>query len=263
MCVSYFPVLAEDHLPWPPTVEEFFLPGLGGQPYISKITVLLWLGVALLILFFLVAYRNPKIVPTRMQWVAESVYGFAREGARDMMGAANGVRFAPYLASLFCFVLITNIWGIIPFAQISPNSHIAFPVFLAIITWVTFLYLGVRKHGLIGYLKMASVPPGTPLYIIWLVAPIEFFSNILVRPVTLSVRLFANMFAGHLILLVFTMGGFALLGSSVVFLKPISVLSWALAIILTLFEFVIAALQAYVFLLLTTFYFSESLAEEH
>jgi F-type H+-transporting ATPase subunit a len=160
-------------------------------------------------------------------------------------------------------VLVTNIWGIVPFAQISPNSHIAFPAFLAVISWVTFLYLGVRKHGLGGYLKMISVPPGTPWYMLWLVAPIEFFSTALVRPVTLSVRLFANMFAGHLILAVFTIGGFALLGSSAIFLKPISILSWLLAIILTIFEFVIAALQAYVFLLLTTFYFGESLAEEH
>jgi F-type H+-transporting ATPase subunit a len=263
MCVSYFPVLAEDHLPWPPSVEEFYPPGVGGLPYITKITVLLWGGVAFVILAFLIAYRRPKIVPTRIQWFAESIYGFAREGARDMMGAEDGVRFAPYLATLFSFVLITNIWGIIPFAQLSPNSHIAFPAFLAIISWVTFLYLGIRKHGLLGYLKMISVPPGTPWYMLWLVAPIEFFSTVLVRPVTLAVRLFANMFAGHLILAVFTIGGFALLGSSVVFLKPVSILSWLLAIVLTLFEFVIAALQAYVFLLLTTFYFSESLAEGH
>jgi F-type H+-transporting ATPase subunit a len=256
-------VLAKGDLPWPPSVEEFDFPGLGGQPYISKITVLLWFGVAVVILFFLVAYRRPRIVPTRMQWVAESVYSFARDGARDMMGAENGQRFAPYLACLFCFVLVTNVWGIIPFVQISPNSHIAFPAFLAVMSWLTFLYLGVRKHGFLGYLKMISVPPGTPWYMLGLVAPIEFFSTALVRPVTLSVRLFANMFAGHLILAVFTIGGFALLGSSVVFLRPVSLLAWLLAIILTLFEFVIAALQAYVFLLLTTFYFSESLADGH
>jgi F-type H+-transporting ATPase subunit a len=260
--VSDVAVLAKG-LPWPPSVEEFYLPGLGGQSYVSKITVLLWGGTALLILFFLVAYRNPKIVPGRMQWIAESVYGFAREGARDMIGAKEGLRFAPYLACLFCFVLINNLWGIVPFAQISPNSHIAFPAYLAIMSWVMFLYLGVRRHGFAGYVKMISVPPGTPWYMLWLVAPIEFFSTVLVRPITLSVRLFANMFAGHLILAVFTIGGFALLGSSVVFLKPVSVLSWLLAIVLTLFEFVIAALQAYVFLLLTTFYIGESLSEGH
>jgi F-type H+-transporting ATPase subunit a len=260
--VSDVRVLAEE-LPWPPKVTDFFLPGVADQPWITKITVLLWIGVALLIIFFLLAYRNPKMVPTRTQWIAESLYGFVRDGvARDMIGE-RGVAFAPYLATLFSFVLITNLWGIIPLAQISPNAHIAFPAFLAIISWVTFLYLGIRKFGLVRYLKKVSVPSGTPWYMLWLVAPIEFFSTVLVRPVTLSVRLFANMFAGHLILLVFTIGGFMLLGSSVVLLRPISVLSWLLAIVLTLFEFVIAALQAYVFLLLSAFYFGEALAEEH
>ena len=112
--MSGLPVLAKGGLPWPPSVEDFYLPGLGGQSYISKITVLLWIGSALIILFFLAAYRRPKLVPTRAQWIAESIYGFARDGARDMMGAQNGVRFAPYIACLFCFVLITNFWGIIP-----------------------------------------------------------------------------------------------------------------------------------------------------
>jgi F-type H+-transporting ATPase subunit a len=257
-------VLAEDGAHFPPSIEEFFLPGLGGQPWISKITVLLWAGVALTILYFLIAYRNPKLVPTKSQWIAESMYGFVRDGvARQTIGSQEGLRFAPYLASLFLFVLVTNLWGIIPFAQISPNSHIAFPAFLGVISWLMYNYIGIRKHGLGKYLKMNTFPEGTPLWIAPLLVPMEFFSNLIIRPVTLAVRLFANMFAGHLILLVFTLGGFTLLGLNSILLKPVSLLAWLLAIVLTLFEAVVAVLQAYVFIVLTAAYLQGALAEEH
>jgi F-type H+-transporting ATPase subunit a len=257
-------VLAEGGAHFPPSIEEFFLPGLGGQPWVSKITVLLWAGVALTILYFLIAYRNPKLVPSKNQWIAESMYGFVRDGvARQTIGSHEGLQFAPYLTSLFLFVLVSNLWGIIPFAQISPMSHIAFPAFLGVISWLMYNYVGIRKHGLGKYLRMNTFPEGTPLWIAPLLIPMEFFSNLIIRPVTLAVRLFANMFAGHLILLVFTLGGFTLLGANAVFLKPVSLIAWLLAIVLTLFEAVVAVLQAYVFIVLTAAYLQGALAEEH
>ncbi|NJC73358.1 F0F1 ATP synthase subunit A [Planosporangium thailandense] len=256
-------MLAEGKTPFPPSVEDFFLPGLGGQPWISKITVLLWIGVALVILFFLLAYRSPKLVPTKSQWVAESMYGMIRDGVAKETIGHEGIRFAPYLTSLFLFILVTNLWGIIPVAQISPNSHIAFPTFLALLSWVMYNYVGIRKHGFAKYIKLNCFPPGTPLWIAPLLVPMEFFSNLILRPITLAIRLFANMFAGHLILLVFTLAGFALLGANAVFIKPVSIVAWALAIVLTLFETVIAVLQAYVFVILTAAYLQGALAEEH
>jgi F-type H+-transporting ATPase subunit a len=256
-------VLAEGGAHFPPSVEEFFLPGVGGQPWISKITVLLWAGVALTIIFFLVAYRNPKLVPTRGQWIAESMYGFIRDGVARQTIGSEGLRFAPYLASLFLFVLVTNLWGIIPLAQISPNSHIAFPAFLGLLSWLLYNYVGIRKHGFVKYMKLNTFPPGTPLWIAPILVPMEFFSNLILRPITLAIRLFANMFAGHLILLVFTLAGFALLGANAVFLKPVSLVAWVLAIVLTLFETVIAVLQAYVFVILTAAYLQGALVDEH
>src|SRR5215218_7749601 len=115
-------VLAET--PFPPTVEDFYLPSIapwgGHDVWFTKITLLVWLTVAILILYFLLSYRNPKLVPTKKQWLAESIYGFVRNNiAVDMIGK-EGVRFAPYLTSLFCFIFVMNLWGIIPFAQISP-----------------------------------------------------------------------------------------------------------------------------------------------
>ncbi|GII20816.1 F0F1 ATP synthase subunit A [Planosporangium mesophilum] len=256
-------VLAEGGAHFPPSVEEFFLPGLGGQPWVSKITVLLWAGIALVILFFLIAYRSPKLVPSKGQWIAESIYGFVRDGvARDVIGR-EGLRFAPYLTSLFLFILVSNIWGIIPLAQISPMSHIAFPALLGLLSWVMYNYVGIRKHGFAKYIRLNTLPPGTPWWVAPILIPIEFFSNLVLRPITLAIRLFANMFAGHLILLVFTLGGFALLGANAVILKPVSLVSWVLAVGLTLFEAVIAVLQAYVFVLLTAAYLQGALAEEH
>ncbi|MEV6629263.1 F0F1 ATP synthase subunit A [Actinoplanes sp. NPDC051470] len=257
-------VLAAD-VPFPPSVEDFYLPSIvpwGGHAdtWFTKITLMLWLSVAILIIFFMVAYRKPQLVPSKKQWLAESIYGFVRNNiAVDMIGK-EGVRFAPYLATLFCFIFMMNLWGIIPFFQISPNSHIAFPIILALISWVLFIYLGFKKHG-VGYLKIALVPPA-PWFILPILVPIEFFSNFIVRPFSLAVRLFANMFAGHMLLLVFTLGGFAMINSNAL-LAPVSVLSWLMTIALTFLDFAIIALQAYVFTVLTASYIQGSLAEGH
>jgi F-type H+-transporting ATPase subunit a len=253
-------LLASD---FPPSVEEFFPPALFGlDGWLTKFTIFAWVAVGVLIIFFLTAYRNPKMVPGKAQWLAESVYGFARDTIATPMIGHEGVKFAPYFAALFSFILLTNLFGIIPFVQISPNSHIAFPILLAVISYVMFNYLGIRRHGFAKYMKTALVP-AAPWYILPLLIPIEFFSTFIVRPITLSVRLFANMFAGHMILLVFTLGGFALVESTAWFIKPISVVSWAMAIALTFLEALVILLQAYVFVVLTASYIQGALAEEH
>jgi F-type H+-transporting ATPase subunit a len=247
--------------PWPPSVEDFYLPGLL-YPWITKFTVMAWIAAALIIVYFLLSYRNPKIVPTRTQWLAESLYGFGRDGiSREMIGH-EGVKFGPYITSLFTFILVMNLFGILPFFQIAPTAHIAFPAILALITWLLYNWVGIKRHGFVRYFKVMTMPPA-PLWLMPLLIPLEFLSNFILRPFTLSVRLFANMFAGHLILLVFTLGGFVLASSSAVFIKPLSVLSWLMAIALTFLELLVAALQAYVFAMLSALYVQLSLAEEH
>jgi len=253
-------------IPFPPTVEDFYLPaiipwGEHNSYWFTKITFLVWISVAILIVFFLLAYRNPKLVPTKAQWLAESTYGFVRNNiVVDMLGA-GGVRFAPYLTTLFCFILLNNLWSIVPFVQISPNSHIAFPAVLAAISYVLFNYVGIKRFGFAKYFKNALVPPA-PWFILPILVPIELFSTFLVRPFTLAVRLFANMFAGHMILLVFTLGGFALLNAKAL-LAPAALVSWVMAIVLTFLEALIIVLQAYVFVVLTASYIQGALAEEH
>jgi len=255
-------------VPWPPTVNDFFPPAIAPwgsdgyhNPWFTKITLMVWLSVAIIILYFLLSYRKPKLVPTKKQWLAESIYGFVRNNISiEMLGTTDGLRFAPYLATLFIFIFVMNLWGIIPFFQVSPNSHIGFPVVLALLTYVIFIYQGFKRHGG-SYLKHALILPA-PWFIQPILIPIEIFSTFIVRPFSLAVRLFANMFAGHMLLLVFTLGGFAMINANAL-LSPVSILSWIMTVALTFLDFAVIALQAYVFTVLTASYIQGSLAEEH
>jgi len=257
--------LASD-VPFPPEVSDFYLPAIvpWGAPnslWFTKITALVWVSTALILVFFLLAYRKPKLVPGKAQWIAESSYGFVRNNIAVEMLGARGVRFAPYLATLLLFIVFNNLWSIVPIAQISPNSHIAFPAFLALISYVLFNYVGIKKFGFRKYMRNSLIPPA-PWFVLPILIPIEFFSTFLVRPFSLAVRLFANMFAGHMLLLVFTLGGFAMLNANV-FLAPISVLSWFMTIALTFLELLVVFLQAYVFTVLTASYIQGAVSEEH
>ncbi|MEU7586223.1 F0F1 ATP synthase subunit A [Micromonospora sp. NPDC049230] len=259
-------VLAAGQAEFPPSKEDFYLPsilpwGAHDSYWFTKFTLMVWIAVGVLIIFFLATYRNPKLVPTKKQWFAESIYGFVRNNISVDMIGHQGVRFAPYFTTLFCFVLVTNAFAIIPFFQISPNSHIAFPAILAVISYVLFNYIGIRHHGFAKYFKHALIPPA-PWYILPLLIPIEAFSTFIIRPFSLAVRLFANMFAGHMLLLVFTLGGFAMLSSNAL-LAPVSVVSWVMTVALTLLEALVIVLQAYVFTVLSASYIQGAIAEEH
>ncbi|WP_305789547.1 F0F1 ATP synthase subunit A [Symbioplanes lichenis] len=251
---------------FPPSVEDFYLPSIlpwnaHDSYWFTKVTALVWVAAAIIIIFFLVSYRKPQLVPTKKQWLAESAYGFVRNNIAVEMIGPRGVAFAPYLTTLFAFVLVNNFFGIVPLIQISPNSHIAFPAILAVISYVMFIAVGIRHHGFFKYFKNALIPPA-PWFILPLLIPIEFFSNFLVRPFSLAVRLFANMFAGHMLLLVFTLGGFAMINANA-WLAPVSVVSWIMTIALTFLEFLVICLQAYVFTVLTASYVQGALADEH
>jgi len=242
-------------------VADFHVAGI--HFYIDKLTILLWIGIVLVCALFVAATRKPQIVPTKRQWMAEEVYGFVRNGiAGDVIGAEKAAIFGPYLASLFCFVLILNLFEVIPVAQVPVTGKIAIPTFLAGISWILFNYLGIKQHGFKKYFGTMLFPPGVPKWIYILLTPIEFFSTLVVRPFTLAVRLFANMFAGHLLLLVFTTGAIYLFdvgGVSYVF----GTVSGLMTILITFFELLVDLLQAYIFVILTSIYIQGALAEEH
>ena len=235
----------------------------GAKFEITKLTLLLYFAIVVIAALFLLATRNPKIVPGRGQWLAEETYGFVRNGiAVDVIGPEAGVRFAPYLTSMFLFILALNLFEIIPIAQVPVTGRISIPAALAAISWLMFNYLGIKRHGLGGYFKTVCLPPNVPWWIYPILVPIEFFSTIIIRPFTLAVRLFANMFAGHLLLLVFITGATYLWGvggTSYLF----GTVSFGMSILITFFELLVDALQAYIFTILTAIYVSGALAEEH
>ena len=123
--------------------------------------------------------------------------------------------------------------------------------------------VGIRKHGFGGYFKLQSVPAGVHGPILALLIPLEFLSNILVRPVTLALRLFANMLAGHLLLILFALGGEYLLLHGAAMVKPVGILAWLLFVVISFLEILIQFLQAYVFVLLNAMYISSAVADEH
>ncbi|RFU19737.1 F0F1 ATP synthase subunit A [Geodermatophilus marinus] len=245
---------------YPEPVATFSLLGVDFE--ITRITIILWVATLAMIAFLVASVRKPSIVPGKLQFVGESGYSLIRDGvARDVVGP-RGLPFAPFLASLFFFILANNLMAIIPFAQISPMSKFAFPLVLAAICWVLYIYIGIREQGAGRYFKDILFLPGVPKPMYVLVTPIEILQNFVVRPFTLAVRLFANMFAGHMLLVVFALGAtylFTVGNFSAVF-GPISAL---MAIVMTFFELLVIFLQAYVFTVLMGTYLNGSIEAEH
>lgn len=229
---------------------------------ISKPVVLAILGSAIVIIFFLVAFAKPKLIPGKVQSLGEMAYLFIRNGiARETIGPA-GDKWVPLLFSLFFFVFMMNIFEVIPGAQFPVPSRIAFPVALALMVWVIYMFLGMKHQGPVKFFTNMMFPPGLPKPIYVLLAPIELLSNVIIRPFTLAIRLFANMFAGHLLLTIFTVATFYLASFSFIGIVG-SATSFLMTVILTAFELLIITLQAYIFTLLTAVYIAGSLHSEH
>jgi F-type H+-transporting ATPase subunit a len=251
----------EFHPPGPADFE--FSPLFGEGTFFTKPMLIIVLGTLLIAGVFWLAARRATLVPARMQFVGEGIYGFIRN---DIVGdtiGREGRKFVPYLTTLFCFIAVLNIAGIIPVLQLPATSKIAIPLFLALISWAIFNYVGIRRHGFLGYFKAMMFPPGLPKPIYVLLAPLEFFSTFIIRPVTLTLRLTLNMFAGHLVLLVCILGGEFLLVEKGGLLALASPIAFGFGIILTFFEAFVQVLQAYVFVLLSALYIAGALADEH
>jgi F-type H+-transporting ATPase subunit a len=225
---------------------------------ITKPMLLVVVAAVLVVGFFTLAFRRATVVPRGLQNVAEYGYLFIRDGiARDTIGKA-GDKFVPLLFSLFFFIWVVNFMGILPFAQFAVTSRFAIPVAFAAIVYLLWVPLGMIKQGPGAFLKGMTMPPDVPKAMYVLLIPIEFVSNFLVRPFTHSVRLFANMFAGHLLIVTFSVAAWYLFSPSVIGIVG-SGASFVVAIGLTGFEVLIQALQAYVFTLLVAFYINDAL----
>ncbi len=260
----------------PPGPGDFNLPPVGpsstfeflGQEMylgVTKPMLQLVLGAVLVFVFFRAASAKRAMVPGRMQYVGELGYGFVRNSlGRDIIGSKDFMRFVPFLFAIFFFVLLNNVFATVPGLQFPTFSRSGMVYGLVAISWLVYNIAGIKAQGgVLAYLKHQTVPAGVPPAMLILLVPLEFLSNILVRPLTLALRLFANMLAGHLLLILFALGGEYLLIHGAAMVKPVGILAWVMFIAIAFLEVLVQFLQAYVFALLNALYISSAIAEEH
>ena len=250
----------------PPVGADKTFEWLGATHYLGVTKPMLQLVLAAVVVFvlFWAASRRRAMVPGRLQFVGEEAYGFVRNSmSREIIGGDHWQRYVPYLFALFFFILINNVFATIPFFQFPTFSRSGMVYGLAAMSWVVYNAAGIHKHGFVGYLKLQCVPAGITGPILALLIPLEFMSNLIVRPVTLALRLFANMLAGHLLLILFALGGEFLLLHMAIQYAPVGILAWVLFILIAFLELLVQFLQAYVFVLLNAMYISGAVADEH
>jgi F-type H+-transporting ATPase subunit a len=175
----------------------------------------------------------------------------------------EGLPWTPFLLSMFLFIYLCNVPGIIPIIQMPATARMAIPMFLALLVWVVYNFTGIKHQGFFGYFKSVLFPPGVPKALYILVTPIEFISTIIVRPFSLAVRLFANMLAGHILLVTFALLSEALFQAKDKILIPFGILPFFMLVFLTAFEVLVAFLQAYIFVILTAVYIGGAAHPEH
>jgi len=217
-----------------------------------------------IVVFLIAGSKDGSKAPTGVRNVAEASVEFIENGiVMETMGK-DGLGWTPFLLSLFIFIYLCNVPGIIPLIQMPATARIALPMFLALLVWVIFIGVGFKHQGL-GYIKSTLFPPGVPWPLYILVTPIEFISTILVRPFSLTVRLFANMLAGHILLVTFALLTHSLVTAQTkqLLLVPMSILPFFMLVFLTAFEVLVAFLQAYIFTILTAVYIAGAAHPEH
>jgi F-type H+-transporting ATPase subunit a len=228
---------------------------------LNKVALIYFAATFLTILFFYAGTRKRALVPTGVQTIAESSVDFVRNQIIMQTIGADGMVYLPLLTTMFFFIFFSNIFEIVPFIQMPANARMAMPMALALMVWVVFNVVGIVKQGPFHYLKNSVIPPGVPKFLLPLVALIEFVSVFLVRPFSLAVRLFANMLAGHLILVTFA------IITAELFAPKVTIVIWPFSFLLltglTAFELLVAFLQAFIFTILAAVYIGSSLHPEH
>lgn len=215
-----------------------------------------------IVVFMLAGSKDSNVAPKGVRNLAETSVEFIENGIVMQTMGKSGLGWTPFLLSLFVFIYLCNVPGIIPFLQMPATARMAIPMFLSLLVWVVYNGVGFKHQG-IKYLTHTIWPPGVPIALKPLVGVIEFISNIVVRPFSLTVRLFANMLAGHILLVTFALLTEELVKSSSVGLKPVAILPFFMLVFLTAFEVLVAFLQAYIFTILTAVYIGGAAHPEH
>lgn len=251
----------------PSNVNELFefptIFTIGGLEF-SRTHILMFLAAFVTVAILQFGLRGQRLVPTKFGAAVEGLVGFVRDGiARDVIGP-EGTKYVPYLMAMFFFLLVGNLFEVTPLINFPITSRMAIPAFLALVTYFIFMFMGFARNNF-RYLIDTAWPRAVPIGLRPLVGLIEMFSIFLLRPITLAVRLFANMVAGHLMLTL-------LLGSGVIFVAAIpeigikgtiGIFWFGLGLFMFLLEILVSVLQAYIFTLLSAVYIESSIHFEH
>jgi F-type H+-transporting ATPase subunit a len=236
---------------WP----EFFAEGTWYG--FNKITLINVIAVLLTTVIFVVGDRK-ALVPRGMRNLAETSVDFLNNAVLQQAIGPGSEKYLPYIAAIFFYVFFGNIFEVIPTFQMPGNARMATPLFLGVMTMIFFVGVGIKHQGP-KYFYNACFPKGVPAALYILVAPIEFLSTFLVRPFSLAVRLFANMLAGHILIVTFAVLTAAVWGLSLTVL--IAPFSFAMLTIMVAFEIMVSFLQAYVFAILAAVYIGGAMHE--
>jgi F-type H+-transporting ATPase subunit a len=233
-------------------------------PTFNKIALIAVLAsVISMVIFILATRKQTDEAPRGIRNFAEVIVEFIEDGVIMQTMGKEGLQWTPFLLTMFLFIYLCNAPGIIPFFQMPATARMAVPMFLALLVWVVFNATGIKHQGVGGYMKSVLFPPGVPKALYILVTPIELISTLLVRPFSLAVRLFANMLAGHILLVTFALLSEALFQARDKILIPVGILPFVMLVFLTSFEVLVAFLQAYIFAMLTAVYIGGAAHPEH
>jgi F-type H+-transporting ATPase subunit a len=245
-----------------PGLQDFNFPPIFsiGSFHFTKPMLIAVLCAVLVIVFFWSAFWKPKLVPRGVQNLGEVALLAVRDQILRPSLGKKGDKFLPFLTALFFFIYLMNVMEIIPFFQFPATSRSAFPWSLVAMVYLTYLYLGFKNQGVLGYFRN-MIPSDVPKWVLGILVPIEFARYFIVQPFTLGVRLFANMFAGHLLLLIFTLATWYLASLSIGLVFAAT--SFVMVLAVTGLEALIQLLQAFIFTTLTAVYIADSLEAGH
>ena len=250
-------------LEFPPINEILRWRDLYEPAGLNKVALISVFSALITIVIFLIASNQDGMkAPKGIRNVAESMVEFIENQIIMPTMGRDGLGWTPFMLSLFAFIYLCNLPGIIPIIYMPATARIAIPLFLSLLVWVIFIGVGFKHQGP-KYIKNSLMPPGVPGPLYILVIPIEFISTFLVRPFSLTVRLFANMLAGHILLVTFSLLTEELIQSSNWALKPVAILPFFMLMFITAFEVLVGFLQAYIFTILAAVYIGGAAHPEH
>ena len=259
---------AEEIICAPEVVNELFeftVPLFSIGPLdVTRTVFLTFLAALIVVLVLYFGLRKQQLVPSKFGVAVESLVTFVKEEVALGIIGPEGARYTPYLLSIFLFILVANLFEVTPFINFPLTSRMAIPLFLSLVTWVIFIVVGFYKQG-VSYVIDIAWPKVVPLGLRWLVGLIELVSVFILRPITLAVRLFANMVAGHLMLTLLLASGWIFISNigDIGIRAGIGVAWFVMGLGIYVFEIVVAVLQAYIFTLLSAVYIQSSVHAEH